>query len=125
MVPLLTGAYAHEVIGLPLDGPPDSAPLIFKNYSAQGYRTFLAEDNPSVSMFNYLRTGFERPQLTILPSTVPVSTEQQETPKAKKGEILCRAPHRDGIDPELYGKTDRQVREHTILSFLPLNENYT
>ena len=41
--------------------PFDSFPLLWKNFSSEGYATFYAEDSPVFGTFNYLTKGFVHP----------------------------------------------------------------
>ena len=60
MVPMLTGKYAKELGFNETTHNQffDKYPLVWKNFSFNGYRTMFAEDAPHIAMFNYLKKGF-------------------------------------------------------------------
>ncbi|KAH7968555.1 hypothetical protein HPB52_009585 [Rhipicephalus sanguineus] len=60
LVPLLTGLTEKELaFGVWTEGEYlDSLPMLWKSFAANGYSTLYAEDNPTLSTFNYLKQGF-------------------------------------------------------------------
>ncbi len=62
LVPMFAGKFVEE---LPWDEssrkPFDEYNFIWKNFSAQGYRTLYAEDAPMIAIFNYAKEGFYKP----------------------------------------------------------------
>ncbi|XP_037277308.2 uncharacterized protein LOC119170288 [Rhipicephalus microplus] len=60
LVPLLTGLTEKELaFGVWAEGEYlDSLPMLWKSFAANGYSTLYAEDNPTLSTFNYLKEGF-------------------------------------------------------------------
>ncbi|XP_014478819.1 PREDICTED: uncharacterized protein LOC106746589 isoform X2 [Dinoponera quadriceps] len=64
LVPVLSGLSAGELLNLCWQKPEktfDDCPLLWKKYSAAGYRTIFAEDACSMTTFNYLKPGFREP----------------------------------------------------------------
>ena len=59
MIPLLTGLKVTE-LNLSHESSMDNLPLIWKNFSREGYATFYSEDAPQYSTFNYLLRGFSK-----------------------------------------------------------------
>lgn len=62
LVPMLSGKYLGDLpwTSAMKNDPFDKQPLIWKNFTERGYWTFYAEDNPSISTFNYLKRGFSK-----------------------------------------------------------------
>ena len=63
IVPMTTGKYLEE---LPWNEtlrniPFDKHDFMWNTFSREGYRTFYAEDAPKIAIFDYEKTGFERP----------------------------------------------------------------
>ena len=63
IVPMTLGKYVEE---MPWDEskaeiPFDDFKFIWNEYSERGYRTFYAEDAPEISIFDFLKAGFEKP----------------------------------------------------------------
>ncbi|XP_029164333.1 uncharacterized protein LOC114935626 [Nylanderia fulva] len=61
LVPVLTGLNQDELRNLCWQTPDktfDECPLLWKKFSAAGYRTILAEDAYHMTTFNYLKSGF-------------------------------------------------------------------
>ncbi|XP_043796841.1 uncharacterized protein LOC122717135 isoform X2 [Apis laboriosa] len=61
LVPVLSGLSAgelHDLCWQKKDKTFDECPLIWKNFSASGYRTAFAEDACAMTTFNYLKRGF-------------------------------------------------------------------
>ena len=66
LVPLLTGKQSysnelpkHDFMAEFIDDV--GYPFVYYNYSQEGYVTFIAEDWPEISAFNYLMRGFRNP----------------------------------------------------------------
>ncbi|XP_046470558.1 uncharacterized protein [Neodiprion pinetum] len=61
LVPVLTGLSEEELTiacWTTKKKPFDDCPFIWSNFSAAGYRTVLGEDACSMTVFNYLKSGF-------------------------------------------------------------------
>ncbi|XP_014666826.1 PREDICTED: uncharacterized protein LOC106808578 [Priapulus caudatus] len=87
IVPMLTGRFTHE-IGYPDGGRRiDDVPFIWKNFSAAGYRTLLAEDAPYMATFNYLRDGFRMPPVDYY--LRPFSIAVDMSPLVNKSTFHC------------------------------------
>lgn len=60
VVPLLTGNFVHEVPSGGKKVRVEKYEYIWKEFSKAGYLTLLAEDNPEIATFNYLKPGFPK-----------------------------------------------------------------
>ncbi|XP_075545463.1 uncharacterized protein LOC142579300 [Dermacentor variabilis] len=60
LVPLLTGLREKELaFGVwTEDEHLDSLPMLWKSFASKGWSTLYAEDNPTLSTFNYVKQGF-------------------------------------------------------------------
>ncbi|EFN87029.1 hypothetical protein EAI_05930 [Harpegnathos saltator] len=64
LVPVLSGLNEEELHNMCWQKPEktfDDCPLLWKKYSAAGYRTVFGEDACSMTTFNYLKPGFREP----------------------------------------------------------------
>lgn len=79
MLPFLTGYHLEEI--LRPRKKVDYLPLIFKEYSQAGYATFFGEDEPGMSLFNYLSPGFlkEPTDYYIRPYTLAIKAAKNWT----------------------------------------------
>ena len=79
MVPLLTGKFVSELgwNNSMIHQPFDIYDYVWNNFSAAGYRTLFAEDNPSLALFR--RKGFNNPPTDYYFKPLALSMEKQSS----------------------------------------------
>ena len=80
IVPMTLGKYVEE---MPWDESKskvsfDKFNFIWKEYSEKGYRTFYAEDAPEISIFDFLKAGFETPPADYFNRPVSLAMEMKQ-----------------------------------------------
>lgn len=70
-------------------GKLDSCPFIWKKFQNQGYVTAYAEDEASISTFNYLKVGFEKPPVDYYLRPFLIQAEKSLPIKRKSGMTFC------------------------------------
>ena len=80
IVPMTLGRYVEE---MPWDEsksdiPFDKFKFIWKEYAEKGYRTFYAEDAPEISIFDFLKAGFETPPTDYFNRPMSQAMEMKE-----------------------------------------------
>ena len=79
IVPMTLGKYVQEMPWneSKANVPFDKFNFIWKEYSQNGYRTFYAEDAPDISIFDFLKAGFETPPADYFNRPVSLAMEMK------------------------------------------------
>ncbi|XP_063226168.1 uncharacterized protein LOC134532993 isoform X2 [Bacillus rossius redtenbacheri] len=95
LMALLTGYNMKEIkrsCWPSMDAKFDDCPFIWKNFSKQGYITIFTEDEPTISTFNYHKTGFVNPPTDYYLRPYLLAAEQHLTTKMKDSMAVCLGP---------------------------------
>lgn len=93
VVPLLTGQYVGECWNETLRTKPlDYLSLVWKDFSARGYRTLFGEDAPDISTFNYLKAGFQRQPTDYYLRPFTLATERSVMRRKSRSHCFLSEP---------------------------------
>lgn len=122
LMPLLSGLTAEELNGACLSNASmyfDNCHFIWDDFKSKGYGTLFAEDSAVLSLFNYLKNGFEKQPVDYYFRTMVHQMEKDIAYNKLGNYKLCLGSHRP-IDVlfKYIKKFTRSMSEKPFFSFL-------
>ncbi|KAG8188755.1 hypothetical protein JTE90_012226 [Oedothorax gibbosus] len=119
LVPLLTG-YFYEHYYDEVNNKSmffDDLDFSWKHFANLGYRTFLAEDAPSIATFNYFRNGFKIPPTDYYYRPFALALEKSEIRAKSKGECFGSKMEMEVLYDYLKSFTDTMGQSRPFYAF--------